>query len=122
MASTVTASSNEAQVCQASAKSVFVAWELLRLVYNAALFLLVVLVANTLLGHDELSDPRFWRFLVKAAIGANLCFCAGPVVEGCLSYVGVPRRVSRPVLFVGGLLASTALAIACLSTWGWGDF
>ena len=52
-----------------SARAVFLAWERLRLVYNAVLILEVLLLSSR-----ELSDQDFRSFLVRGAIGANLCF------------------------------------------------
>ena len=119
--STVTTSVGDTAVDHTSAKSVFTAWERLRLVFNATLVLLVMVVASTLVNREQLAEARFWRFLIKAAIGANVCFCSGFVVEGYLVQVGVPRRVSRPILFAGGLIVSACLAYACVAMWGWGD-
>ena len=118
----VTATLEGAQGGNATAKSVFIAWELLRLVFNAALVVVVILASVTLINRTELADPRFWRFLAKAAVGANVCFCAGPVVEGYLLQAGIPRRVSRLALFFGGLIVSMFLAFGCIATWGWGEF
>lgn len=60
-----------------SARAVFLAWERLRLVYNAALGAVVLACAA-----GDISDREFRDFLLRAAVGANLCFCLGPVAEG----------------------------------------
>lgn len=101
-----------------SARAVFLAWERLRLWYNAALAALVVL----LVPRGDWADPRFPRFLAAAAFGANLCFCLGPVAEGYLSLLGVNRRTARGVVFVPGLLFALLLAFATLFSWGMRDF
>src|SRR5579864_3672300 len=62
---------------------VFFAWEKLRLLYNG-LLIVVVLVRFEF-------NFRVILFFVEPAIYANLCFCAGPVAEGYLTWFGVPR-------------------------------
>jgi hypothetical protein len=94
---------------------VFVAWELLRLAYNAALLMVVVLVGRMIVSRDDFADPAFWRYVAKCAIGANLCYCLGPIAEGYLAALGVRRPVVRLLLFSVGLIVSVVLAVALLS-------
>lgn len=93
-----------------SARAVFLAWERLRLWYNAALAAVVVLLVP--LGGP--ADERELLFLAECAFGANLCFCLGPVVEGYLSLLGVSRRTARGVVFVPGLLLALLLTLTVL--------
>ncbi len=95
-----------------SARAVFLAWERLRLVYNAALAAVVLAVAGR-----DLADPQFHEFLIPAALGANLCFCLGPVVEGYLALIGADRLIARWLLFSSGLLLGCVLAGGSLLVW-----
>lgn len=95
---------------EASAAEVFVAWERLRLVYNA------VLIAVTLvLGARHLGDERFQIRLVEGAILANALFCAGIVAEGYLALLGFARRPCRITLFALGTLLAAGLAALSVS-------
>ncbi len=89
-----------------SAKFVFLAWEELRLIYNAVL-VLETLVFGGFLGF--LGDPIFWAEAVAGAIGANFCFNAGPIVEGYLNLVGMKRAKARGIVFTLGLVFSILL-------------
>src|SRR4051812_17084832 len=93
------------------ARAVFLAWEKLRVLYNA-----ILVVESVGLGANQLGVPAFARLLLGGAIVANLCFCAGIVAEGYLSLLGVPRRGARPVLFVLG--TSLAMLLTAVSVVG----
>jgi cytochrome c oxidase subunit IV len=95
-----------------SARAVFLAWERMRLAYNAVLGFVVVLLAGS-----DLFDPAFYGFLLRAAVLANVCFCLGPVIEGYLSLLGVDRRAARWFVFLPGLLLACLLALAALFSW-----
>jgi len=82
---------------------VFFAWEKLRILYNG-LLILVVLV------RIEFNLQLFFFFL-EPAIYANLCFCAGPVAEGYLTLIGLPRQQFRWLIFWVGFFITFALAI-----------
>lgn len=100
-----------------SARQVFLAWERLRLTYNAALAILVLAFSwNSLLDRD------FWSYLFWGAFGANVCFCLGPVAEGYLVLLGADRRVARWIVFVPGLLLGFLLTLAALYSWDLRDF
>ena len=88
---------------------VFFAWEKLRLLYNG-LFIVVVLIR---LEFNLLAIP----FFVEPAIYANLCFCAGPVAEGYLCWLGLPHQPCRWVVFWAGFFFTLALAIVYFSEW-----
>lgn len=95
-----------------SARTVFLAWEWLRLGYNAVLALVVVVFAGS-----SLAEFDFWEFLALGAFVANICFCLGPVMEGYLSLVGIPRRAVRWLIFVPGVLFACVLAVGALYNW-----
>lgn len=95
----------------ASARQVFVAWEKLRIVYNAVLVAVVVTVAAFA---DVKFDIEFLRFLGICAVAAILVYCAGPVAEGYAALLGVARRASRIVLFTLGLLIAGFVAFAMM--------
>jgi hypothetical protein len=95
-----------------SARAVFLGWERLRLAYNAALGLVVLAFAG-----PDLPDREFRAFLFRAAVGANLCFCLGPVAEGYLALLGADRRTARVFLFGPGLLLGCLLAFGAILSW-----
>jgi hypothetical protein len=89
-----------------SARDNFLAWEKLRLAYNAVLAIFALLV-----GWPRLSDGDFQVHLFEGALFANLCFCVGPWVEGYLILLfGLPRKDFRAVLFLLGTLLAVLLA------------
>jgi hypothetical protein len=98
-----------------SAKEVFLAWEKLRLIYNCLLAVVSLSAGYAWLGVRDIID--FLTFLFEGAIGANLCFCLGPVIEGYLSLMGVNRRKVRLLLFVLGTLIACMFAAAALASW-----
>lgn len=100
-----------------SARAVFLAWERLRLLYNAALAAVVLVFDGS-----HLSDREFLWFLARAAFGANLCFCLGPVAEGFLALLEANRRHARWAAFVLGLLLACLLAFGSLFAWRMRDF
>jgi hypothetical protein len=94
--------------------TIFLAWEQLRLVYNGVLAAPTFLV---LLWLNDWFDPHLWWHVGGGAILANLCFCAGPVAEGYLSWAGFGGRWTRWVLFVLGTLFALALTAAEMLRW-----
>lgn len=107
----------ESGVASDSARSVFLAWERLRLLFNAALAAVVFAFARA-----DLTERDFLVNLARAFIGANLCFCLGPVVEGYLALLGFDRRVARWMVFIPGLLIGCMLAFATLFSWNMRGF
>jgi hypothetical protein len=93
-----------------SVKAIFRAWERLRLVYNAVLVLVVVL----LLWPGRELQPTFWLLLVCQAVNANLCFFAGPLTEWYVGWLGYRSRATRWVLFGSGLLFAVLLTVDAL--------
>ncbi len=101
-------------VAEASARSVFVAWEILRLWFNAIMSAIVVYV-----GWGHLGLPDFWFFVALNAVAANVCFCVGPVAEGYLDLMIDDRQISRALVFFHGLLLAGVLTWGMVLTWGW---
>jgi hypothetical protein len=92
---------------QPTAVQVFFAWERLRLVYNLALA--GVFVGWVCLSGGVVPDVVF--ALPEEVLAANVCFCAGPVAEGYLCWLGVDRRWSRWGIFTAGMLVAAGYAI-----------
>jgi hypothetical protein len=92
---------------QSDAMAVFFAWEKLRIVYN---LLLMGVVLSLGLAAGKNHNIAFWVNMACQGFMANVCFCAGPVAEGYLCWIGCERRVARWILFLGGLLLSVGLA------------
>jgi hypothetical protein len=103
-------------VAAPAARPIFRAWERLRLVYNAALALVVMVC----LSPGQEAEPAFWLFLACQAVVANLCFFAGPLGEWYAAWLGYRGRATRWVLFGSGLLFAVALALETLRpSWLW---
>jgi hypothetical protein len=90
------------RVHEPTAMEVFFAWEKLRLVYNAVLILIVLLVMRQAI-IDCIEDA------IVGAICANLMFSSGPVIESYLSWCGVPRIVARGIIFSLGLFFASVV-------------
>ena len=88
----------------ASAMQVFFAWEKLRIIYNIVLVAIVLVMCGRAI-------PFIIGEALASALAANLMFCAGPVAECYLHWLGVPRVPARVVLFALGLLMSMALTM-----------
>ena len=82
-------------------------WERLRLAYNAALTAEVA--AFVAIFGVRGSAERFLGFCGVCAVFANVCFCAGPVTEGWLRFLGVRTPWPTRVLFGAGLILSIGL-------------
>ena len=98
-----------------SAKEVFVAWEKLRIIYNSVLAVISLTAAHAWLAFLSIED--LLGLLFQGAIGANVCFCLGPVIEGYLSLIGINRGKARIGLFVLGTMIASLLAISVLARW-----
>ena len=94
-------------VAEPSAREVFLSWERFRLVYNVVLACVVVLTAIVFQDVSLFGDGGFWRHLAVRAVLANLCFGAGPWVEGWLRVAGERGNEARVALFLMG----TGLAV-----------
>lgn len=91
---------------------VVVTWERLRLLYNAILAGTTLLLSLFQLA--ALFRPAALITLLSAAIGANACFTAGPLVDGYLSWFGVRHRGITVALFVAGVIVSIVGVAAVL--------
>jgi len=99
---------------EADAMRVFFAWERLRLLFN--LLLIAVTVSYAVLS-SKATHPVFWVKAVSEGVLANVCFCAGPVAEGYLCWLGVPRVPARWFVFVCGTVLAITLAIHAIQQW-----
>ena len=98
------------------ARTVFLAWERLRLVYIAVLGLFTLLLTGLSFAGPQLPKAHTILIVVAGAIVANVCYFAGPVVETYISWLGYRRNWVRWVLFVGGTLLTMMLAFITLLT------
>lgn len=94
-------------------RSILVRWERLRLHYNALLcFVTLASVVSEQPPARLVLSPRFFLLSVACAVGANLCFLAGPVVEMYLCFLGVRSRRIAPALFLAGSILSIPIVHA----------
>jgi hypothetical protein len=92
-------------------------WELLRIRYNAVLIALVLLLV-VIFFPERFSIARFWVQVFGGAVIANLCFTAGPTVEGYGRFLFRTWLDSMTVLlFLAGTCFAALLAVFCVLTW-----
>jgi hypothetical protein len=104
------------------AMQIFFAWEKLRLLFNA--ILTVVTVAIILW---EGASVLVLVLLIGEAVVINLCFCAGPVGEGYLAWIGLNRTFVRWSLFAVGTIVTGTVIVGLLPShlamiqvaWAW---
>ena len=94
------------------ARSVFLAWERLRIPYILVLATLTVLAT----GLEALTNMQTLVTIVGGAIVANVCYFAGPIVETYVRWLGYEKNWVRWLLFVGGTLLTALLAFMMLAT------
>ena len=82
-------------------RSVFLAWEKLRVLYNGILIALVLGWAWMIVP-SELGMGHFWFSAIAAGFMANLCFFIGPTVETYVTWLGARPVLLRGALFVLG--------------------
>jgi len=98
--------------------ALFWSWERLRIVYNASLFVVVLLLGfRWLIAGSE-------GFYVTCALGAfmaNVCYCTGFPLIVYAQRLGIRGRSMMPVLFALGLLLSVGLTglVCLLHARGW---
>lgn len=86
------------------ARPIFMRWERLRLPYN------LILAALTIWWHSAMLRAwPVWIAIGVCAIGANVCFLAGPVVESYLAWLELRSRWIAPAIFLGGVVISVPL-------------
>ena len=95
------------------ARSTFLAWEKLRVIYLAILGIATLLMA-LLDGWKMVSEFEFWLILIQGAVVTNLGYFAGPVVDTYVSWLGLRSNWLRPTLFILGTVFSVGMAIAIL--------
>lgn len=95
---------------QALARATFLAWEKLRIAYNA------VLVVVTLLALAATQQVDLWGLGVplRGAIVANLLYFAGPAMETYVRWLGYDRTWPRWLLFLGGTALASLLAVSAI--------
>lgn len=96
------------------ARAVFLAWERLRLAYNAALLAVVTTGVLVLLPRELIVDRATWLVLAKGAIAANLLYFAGPLVEAYVDWLGFRHVALRTSMFAAGTAGSVLIAAAVL--------
>ena len=106
----------ETDVAQGSllaiARSVFLAWEKLRIAYVILLALITVLLT----GVTGILNLRLLRLIVLGAVVANVAYFAGPTIETYVRWLGYNRAWPRWFMFIGGTLISIVLTIGVLAT------
>ena len=91
-------------------------WERLRLIYNGALIVIVILL--TLIARPRnLLDVDFLFMLCIGGLFANLCFLLGPAIEAYGTHFRLWRGFMTSLLFVAGLILTAILAAACVLTY-----
>ena len=96
------------------AKSTFLAWEKLRLIYIA---FLVVLTLGIAVSSQPLSPNQFVELMAAIVMGgvfANVCYFLGPVAETYVAWLGFPSRLLRYVVFATGTIIASVLAAVTL--------
>ncbi|WP_146393873.1 hypothetical protein [Planctomycetes bacterium CA13] len=63
---------------------------------------------------ENLLQGRTLGIIVKAAIAANVCYFAGPILETYVLWLGYNRSWVRWFLFLGGMLLTAILATLVL--------
>ena len=93
------------------ARTVFLRWERLRVLYNASLAVVVLGFIIRSGGVHEFMDTGFLLFLVSRCFLANVCFMLGPGVEAYAAWLGWRPPWLRSLLFTLGLMLSVGLAL-----------
>lgn len=91
----------------------FLFWEKLRVVYNLILTTVVLLVWVVFLRTSVLFDTLLVESIM-GALGANVCFCAGPVANAYAYWLGWRNPVVTFILFVTGTVFSMLLVLGLL--------
>ena len=97
---------------QTIVSKVFLDWEKLRIVY----IIILALITLLLIGPAGFSKLRLFRLIIDGAIVANVAFCAGPILETYIRWLGYDRTWPRWIMFGSGTLVSIILAVWMLAT------
>ena len=115
------ASADPAVLRLARIGEVALAWEKLRLPYNLMLAV-AALVAVLNFNAGLLADPRALADMLLAALAANACYCAGPLVEGYVTWFFGPVPWLRGVVFVVGSMGAMGLTMGVVVMVSEGDW
>lgn len=88
-------------------------WETLRIFYNGILIFFTLLLGFSVYP-QRIFDAGYWAMLLFGGVIANLCYCAGPTVEGYGRYFGIWRPSFTKALFYAGTAFTTLLAVLCI--------
>lgn len=94
------------------AKTVFLAWEKLRVIYLCILTLLTFF----LVGFSGMFNFSLMISIMFGAFFANAFYFAGPVIDTYIRWLGYTHSWPRWVMFVGGTILSIVLAIGVLGS------
>jgi hypothetical protein len=97
---------------ESSALDLFWSWEKLRVIYNGILFIEVALLLS-MTGSKTFSISDL-LMLIFFAVAANVCFCAGPVLNGYAIWMGFRGRGVTWLLFLAGTGLAVVLAFGSL--------
>jgi hypothetical protein len=92
-------------------------WEYLRLYFNGILVSIVLVIVVFAFPSLFLS-LEFWFIAIGGAVFTNLCYFAGPLVEGYASYFRLWAAPVTMVLFVAGLLLTAIVAVGAIVSLG----
>lgn len=88
-------------------------WERLRLLYNAALVILVLLLSFTMVPQN-LREFGYWAAGLRGAVIANISFVAAPIAELVATFLGIWRSGFTQVVFALGVSFAALLATWCV--------
>lgn len=100
------------------AKSVFLAWEKLRLIYIVLLGLwtLILAMPGVIYAGSQLFTFRGIVMVAEGAFVANICYFAGPVIETYVRWLGYEGKWVRWFLFLGGTVLTVILSTVSLAS------
>lgn len=90
-------------------------WEKARFVYNGVLVFFTIIFTSVY--PSRFLDLDYWASVFIGAILANLCYFAGPVIEGYGRYFRIWQPIYMKVLFVVGLSFASLLAVLFIVTY-----
>jgi len=93
------------------ARTTFLAWEKLRIVYVLVLGTLTLLLTGFRVIEIDVLIP-----LIFGGFVANVCYFAGPIMETYVRFLGYRGKVLRWGLFTTGLVLTAILAVASLAS------
>jgi hypothetical protein len=92
------------------ARSVFICWEKLRIVYCG----LLMVVTMFILGIFDNEDRRIVILIIKGAIAANVLYFAGPIIDTYVRWLSYKSAWPRWLLFCSGTLLAMFLTAVSL--------